>query len=101
MKAFAYVNAANQAEAVAAMATAARGKTLPLAGGMDLISLMKDYVAQPEVLVNVKKLPATISTAAAISNAIANAIGVRVRSIPLTPEKVLAAIATRGTGGTL
>jgi xanthine dehydrogenase YagS FAD-binding subunit len=61
VKAFAYVNAANQAEAVAAMATAARGKTMALAGGMDLISLMKDYVAQPDVLVNVKKLSATIT----------------------------------------
>ena len=56
MKAFAYVNAANQKEAVAALATATRGKIMPLAGGMDLISLMKDYVAQPDVLVNVKKL---------------------------------------------
>ena len=64
MKAFAYVNAATQAEAVAAMATATRGKILPLAGGMDLISLMKDYVAQPDVLVNVKKLSSTIAAPA-------------------------------------
>lgn len=64
MKAFAYVNAASQAEAVAAMANAARGKTMALAGGMDLISLMKDYVAQPDVLVNVKKLSSTIASPA-------------------------------------
>ena len=64
MKAFAYVNAATQAEAVAAMATATRGKIMPLAGGMDLISLMKDYVAQPDVLVNVKKLSSTIAAPA-------------------------------------
>jgi xanthine dehydrogenase YagS FAD-binding subunit len=61
VKAFAYVNAANQAEAVAAMSKATRGRILPLAGGMDLIGLMKDYVAQPDVLVNVKGLPSAIS----------------------------------------
>jgi xanthine dehydrogenase YagS FAD-binding subunit len=64
VKAFAYVNAANQKEAVAALATATRGKVMPLGGGMDLISLMKDYVAQPDVLVNVKKLSSTIATPA-------------------------------------
>ena len=37
MKAFAYVNAANQQDALAALATATRGKVLPLAGGMDLL----------------------------------------------------------------
>jgi xanthine dehydrogenase YagS FAD-binding subunit len=64
VKAFAYVNAATQKDAVAAMATAARGKILPIAGGMDLLGLMKDYVAQPDVLVNVKHLPSTITVAA-------------------------------------
>ena len=64
VKAFAYVNAANEKEAVAALATATRGKILPMAGGMDLLGLMKDYIAQPDVLVNVKKLPATITAPA-------------------------------------
>lgn len=36
--------------------------------------------------------PVTIPTAAAIANAVANAIGVRVRSLPITPMKVLAAL---------
>jgi xanthine dehydrogenase YagR molybdenum-binding subunit len=36
--------------------------------------------------------PPTIPTAAAISNAVANAIGVRVPVIPLTPARVLAAL---------
>ena len=36
--------------------------------------------------------PPVISPAAAISNAVANAIGVRVPFIPLTPDKVLAAL---------
>ena len=59
MKAFAYVNAANEKEAVAALGTE-RGKFLPLAGGMDLLAMMKDYIAQPDRLVNVKSLDRTI-----------------------------------------
>ena len=62
MKAFAYVNARDEKEAVAALSTE-RGKVLPLAGGMDLIALMKDYIAQPDTLVNVKGLPSTITVA--------------------------------------
>jgi xanthine dehydrogenase YagS FAD-binding subunit len=64
VKAFAYVNAATQKDAVAAMATATRGKMLPIAGGMDLLGLMKDYIAQPDVLVNVKHLPSAITVPA-------------------------------------
>lgn len=64
MKAFTYVDAANEQEAVAALATATRGKVLPLAGGMDLVGLMKDYVATPDTVVNVKNLPATIEAPA-------------------------------------
>jgi len=37
--------------------------------------------------------PPVISPGAAISNAVANAIGVRVGTLPLTPERVLAALA--------
>ncbi|HUK29513.1 MAG TPA: xanthine dehydrogenase family protein molybdopterin-binding subunit [Candidatus Acidoferrum sp.] len=40
--------------------------------------------------------PPTVSPGAAISNAVANAIGVRVPTLPLTPDKVLAAL---GKGG--
>jgi xanthine dehydrogenase YagR molybdenum-binding subunit len=36
--------------------------------------------------------PATIPTAGAIANAVANAIGVRVSSLPITPARVLAAL---------
>jgi xanthine dehydrogenase YagR molybdenum-binding subunit len=39
--------------------------------------------------------PVTIPTAAAIANAVANALGVRVRSLPITPARVLAALAGR------
>ena len=60
MKAFAYVNAANEREAVAALAPE-RGRILPMAGGMDLLALMKDFVVSPERIVNVKNLDATIT----------------------------------------
>jgi len=63
VKSFAYVNAANQAEALASLSTE-RGKVLPLAGGMDLLAMMKDYVAQPDTLVNVKNLPSDIAVPA-------------------------------------
>jgi xanthine dehydrogenase YagR molybdenum-binding subunit len=36
--------------------------------------------------------PATVPTAAAIANAVANALGARVSSLPITPAKVLAAL---------
>lgn len=36
--------------------------------------------------------PSTIPTAAAIANAVANALGVRINSLPITPQRVLAAL---------
>jgi xanthine dehydrogenase YagR molybdenum-binding subunit len=45
--------------------------------------------------------PPVISTAAAVGNAVANAIGVRVRSLPLTPAAVLGALEREKAGGTL
>jgi xanthine dehydrogenase YagR molybdenum-binding subunit len=40
--------------------------------------------------------PPTVSPGAAISNAVANAIGVRVPNLPMTPDRVLTALATKG-----
>jgi xanthine dehydrogenase YagR molybdenum-binding subunit len=40
--------------------------------------------------------PPVISPGAAISNAVANAIGVRVPMLPLTPDRVLAALENAG-----
>ncbi|HXG49276.1 MAG TPA: xanthine dehydrogenase family protein molybdopterin-binding subunit [Methylomirabilota bacterium] len=40
--------------------------------------------------------PPVISPAAAISNAVANAIGTRVPNLPLTPDRVLTALAEKG-----
>jgi xanthine dehydrogenase YagS FAD-binding subunit len=52
---FSYVNAKTESDALAALSPD-RGKTMPLAGGMDLLGLMKDYILQPETVVNVKGL---------------------------------------------
>jgi xanthine dehydrogenase YagR molybdenum-binding subunit len=42
--------------------------------------------------------PPNIPIAAAIGNAVFNALGVRIRSLPITPDKVLAALASKSTG---
>lgn len=44
--------------------------------------------------------PVTIPTSGAIANAVANALGARVRSLPITPEKVLAALDAKQKGAT-
>jgi xanthine dehydrogenase YagS FAD-binding subunit len=61
LKPFAYVNAANEQEALAALSTE-RNQCLPLAGGTDLLALMKDFIVSPERLVNVKSLDSAIGT---------------------------------------
>jgi xanthine dehydrogenase YagS FAD-binding subunit len=61
LKAFTYVNAANEKEAVAALASAERGRLLPMAGGMDLLGLMKDYIVSPDRVVSIKALDQTIA----------------------------------------
>jgi xanthine dehydrogenase YagR molybdenum-binding subunit len=45
--------------------------------------------------------PPVISTAAAVANAVANAIGVRVRRLPLSPDAILQALNAERGGGTL
>jgi xanthine dehydrogenase YagR molybdenum-binding subunit len=42
--------------------------------------------------------PATIPTCAAIANAVYNAIGVRIRELPMTPDVILRALASRRSG---
>jgi len=63
LKAFAYVNATNEKEAVAALTGATRGRVLPMAGGMDLLGTMKDYIVSPERVVSIKNLDQTITSA--------------------------------------
>lgn len=62
MKAFSYVNPANERDAVRALSPEFE-KVLPLAGGQDLLARMKDYVTEPDRIVNVKNaLDATVTS---------------------------------------
>jgi xanthine dehydrogenase YagS FAD-binding subunit len=53
VKAFAYVNPTNEKDAVAALSPQFE-QAMPIGGGQDLLARMKDYVTQPDRLVNVK-----------------------------------------------
>jgi xanthine dehydrogenase YagS FAD-binding subunit len=63
LKAFAYVNATTEKDALAALSKAERGRTLPMAGGMDLLGLAKDYIVTPEKIVSIRSLDQTIAAA--------------------------------------
>lgn len=62
-----------------------------IAGGTDLIGLMKDRAALPERLLDINGLPDMdhVSVAPAIANAVYHATGKRVRDLPITIEKLL------------
>jgi xanthine dehydrogenase YagR molybdenum-binding subunit len=66
-----------------------------LAGMSDMPRIDVRLVDQPERGVIGIGEPPTVSTAAAIANAVRNAIGVTVRSLPLTPAKILQTLAQR------
>ena len=72
-----------------------------LPGMSDIPVIDVTLVDQPDRGVVGLGEPPTISTAAAVANAVANAIGVRVRTLPLTPEAVLTALEHERAGGTL
>jgi xanthine dehydrogenase YagS FAD-binding subunit len=62
VKAFAYVNPTTEKDAVAALKR--DGIVMAIGGGQDLLARMKDYVAQPDAIVNVKNaLDTTIAPA--------------------------------------
>ena len=87
MKAFAYVNATNPKEALAALSSE-RGKAVPLAGGQDLLALMKDYIYQPDSVVNVKGLSKAIAVPGGAS-ADAVVIGAAARLADLAEHQAL------------
>jgi xanthine dehydrogenase YagS FAD-binding subunit len=60
LKPFAYVSPSNERDAIAALSTE-RNRVLPIAGGTDLLALMKDSILSPERLVNVKNLDRAIT----------------------------------------
>jgi len=67
-------------------------ETYKLPGAADIPVIRTYLLNQPERGVIGLGEPVTIPTAAAIANAVANALGVRVNSLPITPPKVLAAL---------
>jgi xanthine dehydrogenase YagR molybdenum-binding subunit len=67
-------------------------ETYKLPGAADIPEIEIVLLDQPERGVIGVGEPCTVPTASAIANAVANAIGVRIPSLPLTPDKVLAAL---------
>jgi len=67
-------------------------ETYKLPGIADVPEIDAVLINMPERGVIGLGEPVTIPTAGAIANAVANAIGVRVPSLPITPAKVLAAL---------
>jgi len=67
-------------------------ETYKLPGIADVPEIEVVLVNMPERGVIGIGEPSTVPTAGAIANAVANAIGVRVTSLPITPAKVLAAL---------
>lgn len=63
------------------------------------IVLLEQYVGRTNTDAHGIGEPANIATAAAIANAVYNAIGVRVKTLPMTPEVVLAALAASPASG--
>jgi xanthine dehydrogenase YagR molybdenum-binding subunit len=70
-----------------------------LGGILDMPQIVVRMVDMPERGVIGIGEPPTISTCAAIANAVFNAIGVRVGNAPFTPDRVLTALAARKKGG--
>jgi xanthine dehydrogenase YagR molybdenum-binding subunit len=61
----------------------------------ELVVHMDTYTYDDRGVIGLGEPPA-VSPGAAIANAVFNALGVRVPTLPLLPDKVLAALATRG-----
>jgi xanthine dehydrogenase YagR molybdenum-binding subunit len=61
----------------------------------ELVVHMDTYTYDDRGVIGLGEPPA-VSPGAAIANAVFNAIGVRIPTLPLTPDKVLAALATKG-----
>jgi xanthine dehydrogenase YagS FAD-binding subunit len=82
VKAFAYVNPTNEKEAVAALLPEYE-KSQAIGGGQDLLARMKDYVTQPDRVVNVKN--ALDASATAVSGGLK--IGAAMKMVDLAEHK--------------
>ena len=70
MKSFEYVSPASVSDAVRALGTT-WGPAEILAGGTDLVALMKDYAVTPDRLVNIKKIRGLDSITFSVSTGLA------------------------------
>ncbi len=59
------------------------------------VILLEEYTGRSSTDAMGVAEPANISTAAAVANAVYNAIGVRIYELPITPERILAALARK------
>ncbi len=70
-----------------------------IAGAMETpkieVHLIDEYAARSSTDAGPIGEPATVATAAAVANAVYNAIGVRIREIPMTPAVVLKALSDK------
>jgi len=72
-----------------------------LAGMSDMPRIEVILMNQPERGVIGLGEPPTVSTAAAVANAVANAIGIRIRSLPLSPHQIVSTLMEQARlGGT-
>lgn len=80
MKAFTYRIASSEENACKILGEQPE-KSLPIAGGTSLLNLMKDYVLQPDVLVNIKQIPGTDKIEATSSGGLKIGANVRIADI--------------------
>jgi xanthine dehydrogenase YagR molybdenum-binding subunit len=73
-----------------------------IAGALEVpeieIHLLEEYRGRSSTDAGGIGEPATVATAACIANAVYNALGVRLRALPMTPARVLAALASARQG---
>jgi xanthine dehydrogenase YagR molybdenum-binding subunit len=74
-------------------------ETYKIAGAREIptieVHLIEEYRGRSSTDAGGIGEPATVATAAAVANAVHNATGVRVRELPMTPARVLAALSGR------
>ena len=114
MKAFTYVTAANEKEAVAALSPSTRDSqaggqaaprsgqpsSVPMSGGMDLLGLMKDYIVSPDRVVSIKGLDQAIAAGASAGGGLRIGAAVKISDLAEHAEarKLFPALVTAAEG---
>jgi len=114
LKAFTYVTAANEKEAVAALSPSTRDSqaggqaaprsgqpsSVPMSGGMDLLGLMKDYIVSPDRVVSIKGLDQAIAAGASAGGGLRIGAAVKISDLAEHAEarKLFPALVTAAEG---